>query len=273
VEQGAFTYDSTLASLIPDYPNKEAAARVTVHHLLTHTSGLGDIFTREFFDDIDRYREPEDYFELFANDSLRFTPGERFEYSNAGFVVLGAIVARVSSEDYFAYVRDHVYGPAGMTNSDAYERDATVPNLATGYMIPLPQNPRDLTPEHVRGPRQSNVETLPFKGSPAGGGYSTVQDLARFHTALWGHTLVGAELTERITTGVVDAPFRPGVKYGYGFMDDRNGSARIVGHGGGAPGISANLDMFPDLGLVVAVLSNYDGAAQAMAMRIRRMVE
>jgi CubicO group peptidase (beta-lactamase class C family) len=272
VERGAFTYDSTLASLLPDYPNQEAAAQVTVHHLLTHTSGLGDIFTPEFFDDVDRYREPEDYFALFADKSLRFTPGDRFEYSNAGFVVLGAIVARVSGEDYYTYVREHVYGPAGMTNTDSYERDATVPNLATGYMIPLPDSPRDLTPEIALSPRQSNIDTLGFKGSPAGGGYSTVQDLARFHTALWGHTFVGAELTERITTGVVDAPFGPGVKYGYGFMDDRSGEVRIVGHGGGAPGINANLDMYPDLGLAVAVLSNYDGAAQIVAMRLRRMV-
>ena len=97
-------------------------------------------------------------------------------------------------------------------------------------------------------------------------------DLRRFHASLWRHAQLGPELTERVSTRVVDASFGRDTEYGYGFIDDRGVGARIVGHGGGAPGVSSNLDMYPDLGLAVAVVSNYDAIASTVANRIRRMV-
>jgi CubicO group peptidase (beta-lactamase class C family) len=272
VEAGAFDVDTTMASLLPDFPNQEIASQITVHHLLTHTSGLGDIFVPAFFEDRDRYRDPADYFPLFADQPLQFAPGEEFSYSNAGFIVLGAIVEQVSGISYFEYVRQHIYTPAGMIGSDTFERDAAVTNLAIGYTYPTTGKLEDLTPDIVLGPRVPNTSTLGFQGSPAGGGYSTVEDLARFHEALWSFSLIGEEMTQRVTTGVVAAPFGPDAAYGYGFIEAASGDQRVVGHGGGAPGISARLDMYPESGLVVAVLSNYDMIADVVADRIRRMV-
>ena len=88
-----------------------------------------------------------------------------------------------------------------MANTDAYEMDQDTPNLAIGYTMPQPEEGSEPTVELALAPLEPNTATLPFKGSPAGGGYSTVGDLTRFHTALWGNELVGAELVERVTPG------------------------------------------------------------------------
>ncbi len=128
VAAGKLSYTDTLGKILPNYPNEAAAAKVTVHHLLTHTSGLGDYFNDKFEAMAkDKLMKVSDYLPLFASDPLAFEPGARFQYSNAGFMVLGAIVEKVSGEDYFSYVREHVYAPAGMTNTDAYEMDRDNP--------------------------------------------------------------------------------------------------------------------------------------------------
>ena len=114
VQAGKLSYDTTLAKVLPEYPNKEVAAKITIHHLLTHTSGLGDFFKPEFFQNREKYRNPKDYFPIFANDPLRFEPGKSWSYSNAGFIVLGAVVENASGQNYFEYVRDHIFSPAGM---------------------------------------------------------------------------------------------------------------------------------------------------------------
>jgi CubicO group peptidase (beta-lactamase class C family) len=271
-QQGKLSFDEPIAKFLPDYP-RDVAEKVTVHHLLTHTSGLGDFFGPEFFAEAkDRVRAPRDYFPLFADRPLEFEPGTDWRYSNAGFIVLGAIIEAVSSRDYFDYVREHVYTPAGMTGSDSFERDAAVPNLAIGYMDPLPLDPRDLVPEMVLGPREENTRTLPRQGSPAGGGYATVEDLLCFDLALRTHRLLDPQHTDLVLAGKVDTAFGLDERYAYGFIDARVNGTRITGHGGGAPGINANLDMYLDRRYTVAVLANYDGAAELVNRKIRTLL-
>ncbi|HYO55724.1 serine hydrolase domain-containing protein, partial [Archangium sp.] len=162
-------------------------------------------------------------------EPLAFEPGTSFHYSNAGFIVLGAIIEKASGHNYFEYVREHLYKPAGMTNSDAYEMDRDTPNLAVGYTDQGPGGQQSAT-------RDWNNRFLHVvKGGPAGGGFSTVEDLWRFSRALQAHQLLGAETTRRVTTGKVERT--PGVsQYAYGFMDEQVQATRIVGHGGGFPG-------------------------------------
>src|SRR5439155_8281173 len=107
----------------PDYPNKSVAEKVTIYQLLTHTSGLGDFFNEKFEAQKTRLRSVPDYFPLFVNDPLLFEPGQKWQYSNAGFIILGAIIEKVSGENYFDYVREHIYKPAGMIDTDSYETD------------------------------------------------------------------------------------------------------------------------------------------------------
>jgi CubicO group peptidase (beta-lactamase class C family) len=106
------------------------------------------------------------------------------------------------------------------------------------------------------------------KGGPAGGGFSTVEDLTKFAAALQGHRLLDAKHTELVLRGKVPA-FGPDTKYGYGFMETVEGGKRVVGHGGGFPGISSQLDIYRDQGYTLAVMSNYDGGATPVANRVR----
>lgn len=264
VEQGKLAYTDTLLKVLPDYPNKEVAAKITVHHLLTHTSGLSDYFNSKFMETSkDRFRTIKDFLPLFTGEPLQFEPGTSWRYSNAGFMVLGAIVEKVSGQNYFDYVREHIYQPAGMTNTDAYEMDTDTPNMATGYTKRGPQGP---SPD---GKFRTNLFLHSFKGGPAGGGFSTVEDLLRFATALTGNKLLSQKYTDIITSGKVKPPGGGDAKYAYGFEDEMLNGHRSIGHGGGFPGINSELRIFTDLGYTVAVMSNYDPpAASRIAERV-----
>ena len=251
-ERGKLSFDDTVGKHLPDYP-REVAAQVTVHHLLTHTSGMGSYWKPEFHEaNHARFRAVRDYLPLFVNDPLEFKPGERWAYSNAGFMVLGAIIERVSGRSYFDYVKEEVFKRAGMADTDYYEADRVTHDLAAGY---TKQN------RYLQGADEwtSNVFISPVKGGPAGGGYSTVEDLLRFGLALRAHKLLTPKYTELVTTGKVE--YRPQAKYAYGFANDVVNGERIVFHDGGANGMSGEFDMYPDLGYTVVVLSNYDHPA------------
>jgi len=265
VQSGKLSYDTTLAKALPEYPNKEVAAKITIHQLLTHTSGLGDFFKPEFFQNREKYREPKDYFPIFANDPLQFEPGKDWSYSNAGFIVLGAVVASLSGQNYFDYVRDHIFIPAGMKDTGSYAVYDIVPNLGTGYTRFDNNDPLGIEP------MRNNVMALPMQGSSAGGGYSTAPDLLKFAQALRAHKLVNSELTEKLTSGKVDAPI--GAKYSYGFMDETIEGKSVRGHSGGAPGINSYMRIFWDGSYTVIVQGNYDPpAAQDLGGKITRFL-
>jgi CubicO group peptidase (beta-lactamase class C family) len=261
VEQGKVSLDDTIDKHLPDYPNREAAQQVTVRHLLSHTSGLADYFNDKFVKaSRDRFRTVEDYFPLFADEPLQFKPGVRFRYSNAGFVVLGAIVQKASGKDYFDYVLEHVYKPAGMVNTDAYELDADVPNLAVGYTRGRGGKPGAPA---VR----NNIFLHVIKGGPAGGGYSTVEDLHRFASALREGKLIRPETLRQWTT--------PGDKnnsYAFGFAVYQPSGPKVIGHSGGFPGISASLRVDLDGGYTAAVLSNMDGGTRPVEVRLQELL-
>ena len=266
-ERGKLSFTDTVGRLLPDYPNKAVAEKVTVHHLLTHTSGMGSYFNEAFSANLNNMKTVAAYLPLFANDPLAFEPGTKWQYSNAGFTVLGLIIEKVSGQSYYDYVKEHIFKPAGMVNTDSYERDKDVPNLAVGY-TKMGDNGRP----DPSAPRRANTPMRPAKGSPAGGGYSTVEDLLRFSLALRAYKLLTQKYTEIVTTGKVDMG-GPGRKYGYGFGEEMSNGRHIVGHNGGGPGIGANFDMFPELGYTVVVLTNYDPpAAMPVVKRIRELI-
>jgi len=253
VQAGKLKLTGTVGEYLPDYPNKDLAAKVTIHHLMTHTGGTGDFFGPEFDKHRLELRTLQDYVKLYGQRGLEFEPGSKWDYSNYGFLLLGVIVQKVSGQDYYDYVRQHVYGPAGMTFTDSLPEDQTVAKRSVGYTKP--------------GPGESwrpNTDTLPYRGTSAGGGYSTVGDLQRFADAIKNHKLLDAQNTELLTTGKAETG--GGAKYAYGFMDQVSGGVRSYGHGGGAPGMNGDLTIYPQSGYVVAVLANMDPpAAQRIA--------
>jgi CubicO group peptidase (beta-lactamase class C family) len=265
VDKGKVKLDDKVGKYLPDFLNADVRDRVTVAQLLTHSSGLGSFFGDKFDEKKLHIREVRDYLPLIAEDKLAFEPGSRWSYSNSGFVLLGAIIEKASGENYFDYIRMHVYGPAGMRDTDCYDVDRDVANLANGYTKAGP----DGEPA-ADGQWRTNVFLHTVRGGPAGGGYSTVDDLLRFALALRGGKLLEAATTTAFTTGKMDTP--RGSRYGYGFGDETIGGHRVVGHSGGFPGISSNLDIYWDDGYVVAVMSNVDMGAMPVVEKARGLI-
>ena len=133
VQAGKLKLTTTVGEVLPDYPNKDVASKVTIHHLLTHTGGTGDFFGPEFDAHRLELRTLQDYVNLYGKRGLAFEPGSKWEYSNYGFLLLGVIVQKVSGEDYYDYVRTHVFSPAGMTSSDSLPEDQNVAQRSVGY--------------------------------------------------------------------------------------------------------------------------------------------
>jgi len=248
VQAGKIALADPLGKYVTDYPNKEFASKVTIQQLLTHTGGTGDIFGPEFDARRKELRTLQDYMNLYGKRNLEFEPGSRWEYSNYGFLLLGVVVERVSGKSYYDYVSENVYGPAGMSASGSLTEEQNVPNRSIGY-----------TRFGGNGLRP-NTDTLPYRGTSAGGGYSTVEDLLKFANVLASHKVLDARNTELLTTGKVNTA--RGVKYAFGFMDDDTDPAfRHFGHGGGAPGMNGELEIYPQSGYVIAVLANLDPPA------------
>ena len=245
-QSGKLDLKAPLGKYLTDYPNKDVASKVTVEQLLTHMGGTGDIFGPEFDKKRLELKTLQDYVTLYGNRALQYEPGSRWQYSNYGFLLLGVLIEKVSGQSYYDYVRDHIYKPAGMTGSGSEPEEQTVAERSIGYT-------RFDAPSLV-----PNTDTLPFRGTSAGGGYSTVEDLLRFATALQSHKLLNAEYTEMLTTGKVDTPRG---RYAYGFQDMMINGVRCYGHGGGAPGMNGELRICPGSGYVIAILANLDPPA------------
>jgi CubicO group peptidase (beta-lactamase class C family) len=262
-ERELISFDDRIIDHIPDYPNREIAEKVTIHQLLTHTSGMGNYWTEEYMKTSkDRFRDVSDYLPLFVDQPLLFEPGTDWSYSNSGFMVLGLIIESVTGQSYFDYVMKNVYQPAGMVNTNAYELDYVIPNLAVGYTR---MGARE-------GEWKNNLFLHVVKGGPAGGGYSTVEDLIRFGRALLDHKLLGPEFTERVIEGKIGTD-RETRSYGYGFRNRTENGHTIIGHSGGFPGINSYLDIYLDLGYSVAIMSNVDmGATELQEFIMSRLV-
>lgn len=253
MEAGKISLDDKLSKFLPDYPNADALAKVTVEQLVEMKSGIGDFFGREFeATPKSRIRTLKDYLPLFAAKPLAFEPGTARAYSNGGYVVLGLIIEKASAENYFDYVREHIFKPAGMNATGSYEMDEIVPNLAVGYM------------RKAAGEYRDNVYTRPARGSSAGGGYSTAPDLLSYAEALVANRLTSAPYTSWYLGGPKPDP-QAAKKTASG--PPRGG----LGIAGGSPGVNAVLEVNPAQRLVVVVLSNADEpAAEDLARTIRR---
>jgi D-alanyl-D-alanine carboxypeptidase len=264
-QAGKLSFADTVGKHLPDYPNKEVADKVTIHQLLTHTSGMGMYWGEKFKEQRDKLLTVAAHLPLFAGDALAFAPGEKFQYSNAGYMLLGAIIEKVSGQDYHSYVRDHIYQPAGMNGTGFYDPTKETPNLAVGYTKMSP----DGQPE---AELRENTNLREVRGGPAGGGFSTAPDLVKFQQALFSYKLLDKTHTELVTTGKVEGPRGMG-KYGYGFGDNNVGGKRSVGHNGGFPGIAANFEMFPESGYTAVELMNTDPPAlMPIAKAIRERI-
>jgi CubicO group peptidase (beta-lactamase class C family) len=258
VEKGLLSFQDRIDKYVDEsWLPKEITSKITVHHLLTHTSGLGSYFNETYMNGSKAlYRKVNDFKPLVKGDKPAFEPGKRFRYSNTGMLLLGVVIESVTGQSYFDYIRENIYELAGMKNSDSYEMDYPVENLAIGYSP-------DRTSKYSW---QNNLFKHVIKGGPAGGGFSTVGDLHRFALALQAGKLVSEDSLKILWKDYV------GAGYGYGFTIEEGQNGKVVGHGGGFPGINGRLDIYLDKGYIVAVLSNYDNGASPVAQKISELL-
>lgn len=256
IDAGKLTLDTTLLEVLPDYPDRDVAAKIRVRHLLNHSAGLGSLFDRPKYERLRRYERHADFFPIFAGEPLLFEPGARSSYSNEGYVVLGAIIEKLSGLTWDDYMKRHVFTPAGMQDMKSWALDEVVPKRAVGYLLP------DTDPFGYQ-PRRPNWTFAGLHGNAAGGQYGHAFDLFRFLRALRANKLASAERVAEFTTH--QPPRR---NYGFGFTVKKVGDATVIGHtgGGGNSGIDNAAWMIGDW--TVVVQSNYESAANAIADRI-----
>ena len=262
IEKGELKFDDKLIQFVDKswLPNDANAASITIRQLLTHTSGLGNFFNEDFNkSNKEAYRNLAAYKPLIAQSELLFTPGSRNRYSNSGMLMLGLVVEKVSGKSYYDYVQEHIYDKANMPNSGSYELDVVTDNLASGYLKRIHSD------QWV-----DSIYTRAIKGSPAGGGFSTVDDLHRFAIALTEYQLLGKELTEDAYTE--KTKYNSAFWYGYGFSVSGDENNRVVGHGGAYLGVDARLDIHLDSGFIVVVLANQSDVVAPVRRKINDLI-
>ncbi|MCY8233441.1 serine hydrolase domain-containing protein [Priestia endophytica] len=211
VEDGKLTFDTYLKDCLDiEFPN--FSPDITIHHLLTHTSGIPDYFDEEVMEDFEElWREipmysitsPNAFLPMFQDHKMKFEPGTKFSYSNSGFIVLGLLVEKLAGVSFSEYIKNHIFKVCGMTNSGYYRMDQLPPNTALGYID-----------DKESGSWRTNIYSVPVVGGPDGGAFTTVEDLSLFWKALMGGELLSSDYLNTLLTPHVKS--NDSTSYGYG---------------------------------------------------------
>jgi CubicO group peptidase (beta-lactamase class C family) len=244
MEQGKLSLQDDITKFIPDYPTN--GYKITIEHLLTHTSGIKSYTSvPEFQEYIRDDKKPEDVIKLFRNQPMEFAPGTKWNYNNSGYFLLGYIIEKVSGKTYPEYIEENLFKPLGMSNSLYGSDSKIIRNRAWGYQ---PEGD-----EVVNADMMSM--TLPYS---AGSIQSTVEDLFKWNQALHSYKLVKKETLEKAFTEYKLANGK-GTAYGYGWMLKQLQGSPTIEHGGAINGYLANAIYLPDEDIFVAVFSNNSG--------------
>jgi len=240
MEKGKLSIDDPVGKYLDIFP-EEIANKVTIRHLLNMRSGWGDYWANDYFKaHINQLRTVSDYMTFIKDIPLDFEPGTNFQHCNTGFEVAGAIIEEVSGMDYYDYIKKNICEPAGMTNTDSFHKDGPVENLAVGYTNMNPNDPEG------KGYEWNNNYLMPPRGTPAGGGYSTAEDLLKFDVALRNNKLLSSEYTNYFFNQFKGKPGDPFIP------------TRMVRAMGGAPGIGASIGIDMKSSYSIILLTNYD---------------
>jgi CubicO group peptidase (beta-lactamase class C family) len=252
--EGKIDLADPLTKYFPDCPYK-TAQQIQIKHLLNHTSGLGEYReNEEYRAHSESYTRIDDVLPLVFAQEPAFAPGERFKYSNAGVLLLKAIIERVEGTKLKEALGQRVLLPLGMYDTQLMRGGELLSHRATAYAL--------------AGDGESYVRVLGEPSAYAGGGiYTTVLDLLRFDQALYGEELLNGEMKKIMFTPVEASP-----NYAYGWEVDELEGTRVVYHGGGSGGFNSEFRRYPELGYTLIVLSNYRGAAFELASKIERML-
>lgn len=250
-EKGKLEVTDQVIKLLEDFPYGD---QITIHNLLTHTSGMGNYFAHpEFLSQMFHIRSVSDALPLIYDQELMFEiPGEKYAYSNSGIVVLGAIIEKVSGQRYTDYIKENILDPIEMYATDMNYLDEIEENRASGYI------------KSPSGKFTRNIFMMP-PANADGGIETTVEDLLKFDQALYGNKLLSEESRKKMFT-----PFRN--NYGYCWRIEEKYGNTVTWHSGGAPGVSASFRRYIDDNYTLIVLSNYSGGASQVSKTIEAII-
>jgi len=268
VEEGKLTFDTKISVCLDiDFPYFDED--ITIHHLLTHTSGIPDYFDEDEMDDYEalwetlpmyRMRSAKDFLPMFQHEKMQDTVGSSFKYCNSGYVTLGLVIEEISGMNFTDYIEENIFQTAGMMHSGYFLMDELPGNVSTGYI----QKPD--------GTWKSNVYSLPVKGGPDGGAYVTASDMGIFWEALMRGNLLSEKITRLLLTPqeqVVEDIF-----YGYGGYMEVNGQGVVkyiqMGYD---PGVNYRSVYYPDKELTIVVCSNHSDGAYEMLKEIESLID
>lgn len=236
-EKNKISIHDPLSKFVPNYPKGD---EITIQHLLTHTSGISDIYRNPKSFELEKGNEAIDNdkkISLFKDLPLDFTPGSKFSYSNSGYILLGIIIEKVTGMSYGKAVQDYIFNPLKMKNSGFNFTTLSNQNKTVGYSYLSPT--RQITAQICN----------PFVSFSSGGLYSSADDLQKFYEALLDHKLLSEKSFEKATT-----PFLGG--YGYGWFIDTIQDDRVINHGGNIEGSTSYFLMMPEKKICIILLNN-----------------
>jgi len=251
VERGKLKLDVPISTYLPDYPKKNGDV-VTIHHLLTHSSGIPNLTSFPgFFKNISRNSySPEQLVKLFADSALQFEPGKKYAYSNSGYMLLGYIIEKVTGKSYEQVLQENIFTPVKMKNTGYDHHGPLLKNRASGY--------------EKNGRRYVNANFIDMSVPYAAGAlYSTVEDLYLWDQALYGNQLLKENMdllfTKHISSG---GSYYYGYGWGIGKIPLGNTAEQIetIGHGGGIDGFNTQLTRIPSDKSFIVLLNNTGGA-------------
>ena len=241
-ENNLLSVNDKLSKFIPDFPRGD---EVTIHHLLTHTSGIHSYTGKnDFIKRVTKTISPDTLVNEIKRDLYDFNPGEKMLYNNSGYFLLGYIIGKVSGKPYETYLKETFFQPLGMENTGVHYAGIKLKNEAKGYA----------------GNNNKYDEAINWDMSWAGAAgaiYSTVDDLMKWNEALYGgKVLTKKSLDAALTPAVLKNGEQPSMKYGYGLMMGKFRGEDIISHGGGLHGFVTQLAYYPEEKLTVVMFSN-----------------
>lgn len=261
VEQGKLKLDGKVTDYLPDYPKKNGD-KITIHHLLTHTSGVpGYTEFPNFFRDRSRNPStPQEFVKLFADSALLFEPGTRFSYSNSGYFLLGVIIEKITGKPYEEVLQENILTPLNMASTGYDQYGAILNKRAAGYE-------KDVL-GFVNAPYLDM--SLPYS---AGALYSSVEDLY-----LWDQALYTEKLLPGKTKELLFNPYIPALGGGYGYgwviakvpLGHSNDSVMVIEHGGGINGFNTLISRIPSKRDLIVLLNNTGGTRLGQMSRAIR---
>lgn len=242
-ERGLLNVNDSVAKYIPDFPNGDS---ITIHQLLTHTSGIFNISKMpDILEQAKHSITLEKEIDIIKKGSTEFAPGDHYSYNNSGYILLTYIIEKVSGKSYEHYMQENVFNPIGMKDSGIDDPIRIIKNRAAGYN----KDEKGL---------QNAVFTDMMWANGAGYIYSTVDDMYLWDRALYTEKLLSKKSLESMMTAYV--PIEKGsdkIFYGYGYGLEKTRSGRLLEHTGRTSGFRAILSRYPDEDAVIIILSNF----------------